>query len=137
MPRKNTTNDAKLGNRGDDGSQDDPYLKLWAHLFIRGLLESVGIGAVNNGVKNQRDEMRVIRARIEEEWIWNDEDRFPGSFLFCCELFNLPPNKVRMRYNTREAIMKLSRQLDGMTGSAETNRLKPLRNKGIVQKKGL
>ena len=137
MPRRKRTRDSKLGAIRDDVGQDDPYYKFWAHLFISGLLEAVGVGTVNGKSDDFKRDMRLTRARIEQEWIWNDKDRHPGSFLFCCELFNLPPNKVRMRYNTREAIKKLAMQLDGLGNNAKKSRLEPRGNQGIVQKEGL
>lgn len=75
--------------------EDRPCLHLWADVFRVALADARGDGIRPTGLTLERWELhrRILREGAAR-WFATD-DRLPGSFLWCCSLFNLDAERVR------------------------------------------
>lgn len=72
-------------------------LHLWADVFRVALADARGDGVRPTGLTMERWELR--RRVLQDgarQWFCGD-DLTPGSFLWCCALFDLDPDVVRAR----------------------------------------
>lgn len=92
-----------------------PEIRVWADVMFYGLYDAACYRGVQLGkLRSAREDVRKDRAQA---WWWLNETtcRGPGSFVWCCRLFNFDPDQTRSRLVLRWEIIVKNQQKYGNT----------------------